>query len=186
MPEGAHITSVEALEAFRTHLILYLSKARPTLDEVSSEVLRTRLWLQNDRRQHWEGQVRRRAKILETARQELFSAGIANLRETSAAEILAVRKAEHALEEAENKLRLVKKWDRELDSRLAPLAKQLEKLQTVLANDLPMGTAYLTQAIQTLDAYADTHLATELASPAPPNASGPAPAPLAQSPNPTL
>src|ERR1051326_1871875 len=30
MPELAHISSVEALQAFRTSLILYLNKARPT------------------------------------------------------------------------------------------------------------------------------------------------------------
>ena len=65
MPEQAHVSSVEALEAFRTSLILYLNKARPTLEEVSSDVLRMKLWLENDQRVHWENQVRRRIKELE-------------------------------------------------------------------------------------------------------------------------
>src|SRR5438046_9744601 len=74
MPQRAQVTSVEALEAFRASLIVYLSKARPTLEEVSADVLRTRLWLENEQRTHWENQVRRRHKELEQAQKALFSA----------------------------------------------------------------------------------------------------------------
>ncbi len=42
MPERAHVTSVDALESFRANLIIYLSKARPTLEEVSADVQRMR------------------------------------------------------------------------------------------------------------------------------------------------
>ena len=34
MPQRAHVTSLSAIEAFRANLIVYLSKARPTLEEV--------------------------------------------------------------------------------------------------------------------------------------------------------
>ena len=43
---------------------------------------------------------------------------ISKLREVSMAEKMAVRKAKAALEEAENKLKRVKQWIRELDQRL--------------------------------------------------------------------
>ena len=42
MPQRAKITSVEMLESFRESLILYLSKARPVVDEVGADVARTR------------------------------------------------------------------------------------------------------------------------------------------------
>ena len=74
MPERAHVTSVEALEEFRATLIVYLTKARPTLEEVSGDVMRTRLWLENEQRVHWEAQVRRRTKELEEAQAALFQA----------------------------------------------------------------------------------------------------------------
>src|SRR5512137_2149671 len=128
MPQGAHVTSVESIEAFRSDLIIYLSKARPTLEEVSAEVLRTRIWLQNDQRIFWESQVRRRAKELEQAQQALFSAGISNLHEATDVQKMAVMRARRALEEAEQKLKTVKHWSREFDSRADPLVKQLEKL----------------------------------------------------------
>jgi len=155
MSSQAKVTSVEALESFRTYLILYISKARPTVDEVGAEVLRVRNWLQNDQRVHWEGQVRRCQRTLETAKQELFSAKLSNLRDTSAAEIMAVRRAERALDHAETKLRLVKKWNRDFESQMAPLAKQLEKMNTILANDLPVATAYLAETINILSAYSE-------------------------------
>src|SRR5580765_4650185 len=145
--QRAHVTSVEALEAFRTSLLLYVSKARPTVEEVSSDVLRTRLWLENEQRMHWENQVRRRAKALEQAEQALSSARMSNMRDTRTTEQMAVRKAKQALEEAEAKLKILKHWTREFDNRVQPMLKQLEKLHTVLSNDMLQANAFLVNAI---------------------------------------
>src|ERR1051325_9781522 len=169
MPERAHVTSSDALESFRASLILYVNKARPTLEEVSADVVRTRLWLQNDKRTHWENQERRRAKTLEQAQAALSSARMSHLRDASAAEQMAVHRAKRALEEAEAKLKQLKQWNREFDSRVEPLVKQLEKLHTVLANDMLLAGAYLAQAIQTLAAYADLTPSAAAPSPAPPD-----------------
>src|SRR5258708_4266938 len=110
IPERANITSVDALRAFRANLILYVSKARPTLEEVSGDVTRTRLWLQDEQRVHWEREVRRRTRILEQAQQALFGVSLSNLREVSSSEQRAVRNAKEALEEAASKLKRVKLW----------------------------------------------------------------------------
>jgi hypothetical protein len=155
MSQGAHVTSVESLEAFRAALILYLSKARPALEEVSADVVRTRLWLQNDQRLRWEHELRRRAKILEQAQQALFSSAISTLRTADDAQKMAVHRAKHAVEEAEVKLKLVKQWSREFDSQTDPLVKQLEKLQTILTNDMLKALASLAGAIKSLEAYAE-------------------------------
>jgi chromosome segregation ATPase len=169
MPEPrAHVTSVDALEDFRTSLILYVSKARPTVEEVSAEVLRTKLWLENEKRMYWESQVRRRAQALEQAEQALSSARMSNLRDARSTEQMAVRKAKQALEEAEAKLKVLKYWNREFDSRVEPLVKQLEKLHTFLANDLLQANAYLTQAITTLAAYAEMAPPSAATAPSPP------------------
>src|SRR5215207_3789173 len=132
MPQKAHVTSVDALEEFRSQLIVYLSKARPTLEEVSADVLRARLWLQNDQRTYWEAQVRRRGKELEEAQQALFSARLANLRDETTAEQTAFHRARRSLDEAQNKLRVLKTWTREFDSQVDPLVKQTDKLHTLL------------------------------------------------------
>jgi hypothetical protein len=127
MPVRANVTSVEAIKEFRSSLIVYVSKARPALEEVDAEVLRTKLWLQDTQRPYWEAQVKRRAKVLEEAQQALFSARLGNLRDPdpTSAEMAAVTKAKRALAEAEAKLRITKLWTRDYDNRVEQLAKQL-------------------------------------------------------------
>jgi len=174
MPDRAHVTSVDALESFRSSLIVYLGKARSTLEEVSTDVQRMRSWLENDQRSHWEAELRRRSRALQEAQQALFSAKLSTFREAGSVEQLMVQRAKRALEEADAKMRMVKQWNRVFDNRVSPLVKQMEKLHTVLANDMVQAVAYLTQAIQTLDAYAGT---------APPAATG-APAGGGESPQP--
>ncbi len=156
MTQKANVTAVDALEAFRAELVLYISKARPTLEEVSAEVLRTRLWLENEQRTHWENQLRRRTRELEQAQQALFSARISNLRKETAAEVNAFHRAKRARDEAESKLRILKQWNRDFENRVQPLVKQTEKVHTILANDLVKAMAYLAQAVSTLSAYAGT------------------------------
>jgi hypothetical protein len=177
MPERAHVTSVDALEAFRSNLIVYLSKARPTLEEVSAAVQRMRNWLEGEQRAHWENEFRRRSRALEQAQQALFSAKLSNLREASALEVMTVRRAKQARDEAEAKLRVLKQWDRVFDNRVAPLVKQMEKLQTVLAQDMVQAVAYLAQAIQTLDAYAEVAPPTAVPGTAQPAGQNPEPDP---------
>src|SRR4249919_2981110 len=109
MPEKAKVSSIEALEEFRSSLIVYLGNALRTLDEVSGDVMRTRAWIETDRLVHWENEVRRRTRKLQEKQQELFSAKLSNLREATQAEHMAVLKAKHALNEAQAKLDLVKK-----------------------------------------------------------------------------
>src|SRR5947209_8919775 len=125
MPERAHVTSVDVIESFRASLVVYITKARPTVEEVSADVLRTKLWLENDQRMHWEAQVHRRTKVLEQAQQALSSARMSNLREASTAEQMMVHKAKRALDEAEAKLKVLKHWNREFHNRAEPLVKQL-------------------------------------------------------------
>ncbi|HWV98883.1 MAG TPA: hypothetical protein VNZ64_04235 [Candidatus Acidoferrum sp.] len=155
MAEKAQVTSLDALESFRSHLIVYLSQARPAVEEVSAEVMRTRMWLEGDQRSHWENQMRRRMKVLEQAQEALFSSRLGALRHETAAEQMAVHRAKHAVEEADAKLRVLKKWKREFEGRVQPLVKQTEKLHTVFTNDMVKAVTFLTHALNTLAAYAD-------------------------------
>ena len=64
-----------------------------------------------------------------------------------------LQRAKRALHEAEEKLRLIKRWSMEFDHRVDPLVKQLESLRTMLGNVMPRAVAHLGQMVQTLDAY---------------------------------
>jgi hypothetical protein len=154
MPDKAQISSVEAIEAFRARLIVFLGQARPVLEEVSGEMSRVRLWLQNDQRTFWEQELRRRERKLEEAKQELFSARMSTIPTGTAALLqMTVQRTQRAIQEAEGKLKTLRRWEHELDNRAAPLMKQLDQLRGFLASDMAKAVAYLDRALTTLDAY---------------------------------
>jgi hypothetical protein len=169
MVDRAQVTSVEALEAFRSALIVYLSKTRPALEEMSNEVMRARQWLQNDQRRHWDNEMKMRTKKLERARAELFSVSMSKLQEVSSVQQLLVHRAEAAFDEAEKKLAVLKKWDRELENRSEPLVKQVDQFQSFVTAEMPKAIAYLNQAIRALEAYTEVRMggSTDAAMPAP-------------------
>jgi hypothetical protein len=154
MTQKADVTAVDALEAFRAELVLYISKARPTLEEVSADTLRLRLWLENEQFSYWENQLRRRNVELEQAQQALFSARLSKLHEETSAVVKAFHRAKRARDEADDKLRTLKRWNRDFENRVQPMVKQTEKLHTLLTKDLVQAIAYLSKAVGTLDAYA--------------------------------
>jgi|GEM_PF-173425 len=166
MSNQAKVTSVEVLDSLRAGLIIFMGKARRSLDDAGDELRRMRAWLQHDMRTRWESEVRRCARVLEAAEQELFSAKLSSLRDNIAHQQIAVRKAKHDLAHAEEKLRNTKTWTRNYEGLSDPLAKRLEGLRQFLDFDLPKGITHIVQMQRTLDAYAETLVPTD----APPSA----------------
>lgn len=154
MSESAKVTSLEAIEAFRSRIIIYREKAGRVLDDVSGDVMRTRLWLQNDRTTFWEGQIRKRNKVLEMRQQELFSAQLSGMLDASVVQKQAVQRARREVQAAQDKLHLVKSWSRQYEQRIEPHSKQVEKLRSNLIHDLGHAIAFLSEVTKTLADYA--------------------------------
>ena len=154
MAEQAKITSLDALERFRADLIVFITTAHRCVDEAGDEVRRTRQWLQGEQRMHWEGEARRRKRVLDQAEADLYSARLSGLKDRTIVQEEAVRKAKRAMAEAEDKLRALKKWNRDFDHGADPLVKRLEGMRYFLDHDMPKALMYLVQAQQTLEAYA--------------------------------
>lgn len=173
MPEQARVTAIEALEAFRTRLVVYLDKAGRVLDEISDDVTRTRLWLETDRRLFWEKELRRRQRQLEQKQGELLSARLSELQAANPLLRAQVQEARRAVQEAQAKIALVKQWSRQYDNRVAPAAKEADKLREVLSHEMRKAVAWLDQATKTLDAYAGTRTASEASARIPPAAAEP-------------
>lgn len=151
----AHVTSIEALEAFRARLIVFIAKANQSLDQVGDEIRRTRSWIQHDKRMHWEGEIRRRERVLGQAEQELMSAKMVGLVKDLSPHLLLVRKARHALEQAREKLQKVKVWSRDFDGEAEPLARSLNVLRDYITRDMHSASSYLMQTQKTLEAYGE-------------------------------
>lgn len=175
MSQRAHVTSIEALESFRSKLIVCLEKITTALDDVSDDAQRTHTWITLDQQRHWESEIHRRSKRLEMAQQELFSSRISSLETSTLDKQMAVKKAKLALLEAEEKLAHLKKWARAYESQMGPLAKQIDKARGMVATDMGKAVLSLTQTVKLLDDYA--HMAPSGSEPATSMKTAPAPEP---------
>jgi len=156
MPLPAKVTSIEALDDFKANLIVYLEKAGRLLDEISEDVVRTRIWLETDRQLHWKKLVHHRAKELAQAEQELLTARLSDMPEAIKARRLAVNKAKLALRQAEEGLARVKQWIRRYETEVESRTKVVVQLRQVLAYDMSKAAALLEGTAATLAAYAET------------------------------
>ncbi|NBV22148.1 MAG: hypothetical protein EBS05_09555 [Proteobacteria bacterium] len=176
MPEQARITSVEAVEVFRSDLLVYLEKARGAVEEVGEEVRRTRAWLQDDRAPYWVQQVRRRTMELQERQQELFTARLGKQQQNIQVQLVAVRRAEQALEEALGKVKSIKQWLRDFPVEIEPQARHAEMLRHVLVSDMGKAVVSLSQILDALHAYAALRVPTaDTPPPSPATETPPAP-----------
>jgi len=183
MANQVRVTSLDALETFRAHLIIFLAKAVGAVDEVGDEVRRTRSWVHNDQRQFWETQIKKRRRILDQAQGEYMNARLSKLQDNIAAQKQAVQKAKRELEEAEHKLLAVKSWIRNFDQCTDPLLKRMSGLRQFLDFDMPKAVAFLVQAQKTLEDYTQIPAPESVAAVSPPAAEGaPAASPIPDSP----
>ena len=154
MDRQAKVTSVDALAALRSSLIIYLGSVGTSLDEVRDEVRRTRTWLQIDQRAHWAGLLKRLQKQLEQAEAELFTSRLSAMTNHSAARQMAVTRLRRKVRETEERAKIVKKWIRNYDSLVEPLLKKLDGMQHLITHAMPKAVSFLAQAERTLDDYA--------------------------------
>jgi len=154
--QQAKVTSLDALESFRSSAIVFTTKARRAVDQASDEVRRTRQWIEGDRRLFWENELRKRQRALERAQQEMVSARFSEFNDSMTMQKAALRKAQAALDEATEKMRHIKVWTRNFDATFDPMVKRLDGLRFYLEQDMPKAIAYLMDALRALEAYAET------------------------------
>ncbi len=163
MADHANISSIDALEAFRADLIQYIEKARVALEDAEGEVRRTRAWVEGDRSGHWMRQLKHRSKLLEQAEAELYNVNLTRPYESHAVQKMAVAKAKRALDEAEEKLRVIKKWRQTFDNRATPLLRQMDPMFHLVGQQLPMGVNALSEMVKSLQYYAERAAAPKVA-----------------------
>ncbi|WP_395718742.1 hypothetical protein [Prosthecobacter sp.] len=159
MADQARISNLDAIEAFRSALIVFISKTRQSLEMAQDAVKKTRAWLQTEQPAFWSAQIKQRQKRLDQANAELMSARMSEFVETPSVQQMAVRKAKAALEEAQAKLERTKAWARDYDRAVAPLSRKLDALRDYIENDLTLATAHLVEIQKILDAYNETRIA---------------------------
>lgn len=155
MAEFARVTSIEALRQFKGALADFGEQVGLALSEAQSDVQRTVAWLSNDRLMHWQREMKKRQERLALAKSELFRKQMESndTRTSAAVERKNVAKAERLVEEAEQKLKNVKKWKTVLERELMLFRAQCAQVSAVAQSDVPITIARMDKMIGALEAY---------------------------------
>jgi chromosome segregation ATPase len=151
----ANVTNIEALERFRSSLVLFIERAGFVLDEVSEEVKRTRIWLQTEQSMKLGHEMKRRQRELEQLEQEMFTARLSDLAQKKTGMQMQINKKRREIHELEGKIRAVKGWLRNFDSVVETEARKAEKLRQQIDIEMARGVNFLTESVKQLRAYSE-------------------------------
>lgn len=176
MSQSANVRSVEAIQHFKVALTNFADDARNALGGVEMEIKRTRDWLLRDQLGYWQSQVKRRNEALSMARTELHRRRLSQqgsdaISDTEQKE--NVRNAQRKLEEAEQKVVLVKKWAPVLEHAISEYHSTSQPLGDSLSGSLMNSLALLERMVASLDAYLATTAPSTPIAPPPTKSSGP-------------
>jgi hypothetical protein len=156
MGSQAEVHSIDALKDFRTALALYSEDTLSALGAVEAEVRRTVQWLHQERPYYWQEQIKRRREMVASAKAEVFRRRLRKTPEYSPSlsepmEIL--RRAEASLQDAENRLTLVRKWQPLFHQAVLEYHGGIQRIKDLAASDVPRALNVLTRIIDALEAY---------------------------------
>jgi len=156
MSSQASVRSIEALKDFRAVLALYGDDTLAALGGVDAEVRRTIHWLHNDRPFYWQEQIKRRREAVAAAKAELFRRKLQKTPDNSPAmseQKENLRRAEAALQDAERRLTMVRKWQPMFQQAVLEYKASVRRLRDLSAGDVPRAVNLLSRIIDSLEAY---------------------------------
>ena len=157
MSSSANIDSFDAIKGFRAALIKFASAAGSSLTEAEAEMQRTWNWLDREQTSFWQTQIRKRQEFVsrckEAVRQKKVFKDATGRQQSAIDEEKALQKAMKHLEEAEQKLVMVKKWKGRLQKEMDLYKGSVQGFATAIEADVPIAVATLDKALKRLEAY---------------------------------
>lgn len=158
MSGSARVESVDALAAFRTMLVKFAEAANTALADAESEAQRVLVWLETEQDTYWQGQIRKRHDDVErckdAVRQKRLYKSPTGSTQSVVEEEKALRVAVRRLEEAEQKLRNVRRWIPRLQKEISVFKGGVQRLTTTVLADIPVALSRLNKMIAALKQYA--------------------------------
>jgi hypothetical protein len=157
MALGANVQSIEALKAFRVALCKFVEAARSALGEADADLQRHGFWLSDDRRRHWQSEIRKRDEKHRQAKMALLEkklqASAMGGRLSCVDEEKAVALAQRRLEEAHLRSANTIRWIRRLEEQVFEYKGLLQAMNHALDVDVANGLAWLDRMTESLEAY---------------------------------
>jgi len=151
-----NVSSIDVLRSVREGLILFADDGRNALGTMEMEIRRCVDWLTNDQRLYWQAEVKRRDDLLGRAKAELHRKGMGlapGQQAHDSEQREAVREAKRRLEEAQEKVELVRRWLPVLDRAVMEYEGQARPFAEVLEYDVERSVELLDRMIAALEDY---------------------------------
>jgi hypothetical protein len=157
MGEGARVDSIDVLKEFKIALWKFQEAATVALGDAESEMHRILLWLQTEQDSHWQHQIRKREEIVgrcrEAVRMKKVFKDATGRQQSAIEEEKALKVAMRNLEEAQQKLAMVRKWSRQLPKEIEMYKGGVQRFATTVQSDIPVAASHLDKLAQKLEAY---------------------------------
>jgi hypothetical protein len=157
MGEAARVDSVDVLKEFKIALWKFQEAATVALGDAESEMHRILLWLQTEQDSHWQHQIRKREEVVgrcrEAVRMKKIFKDATGRQQSAIEEEKALKVALRNLEEAQQKLAMVRKWSRQLPKEIEMYKGGVQRFATTVQTDIPVAASHLDKLAQKLDAY---------------------------------
>ncbi len=157
MSSQANVNSIQAIGDVKAALAVFIEQASGAMEEVDLEVHRVLDWVLNEQPPYWQRQIREREERVTQARIDLQRCRMFRVTRDHTPDCteqkVALRRAEQQLEEAREKLKLVREWGRQLPTAIDEYQAQAQQLGTYLIDDLARAMAALDHMTGALDAY---------------------------------
>lgn len=156
MNRAAQISSLSALEELDVSLTTFRDAASESLAAIEMEIQRMLDWLASDALPFWKQQVRRRDDAVVNAKADLNRAKLAKVcghEPECIDQKVALRRAQVAYAEAQEKVAAVKRWLAALEPEIAEYRGVAEELRTLLDINLAKGRATLSKFMDSIESY---------------------------------
>lgn len=156
MNGSAGVHSIAALEELKNVLANFETEGKESLAVTDMAVRRNLEMIQQDLLKYWQSEQRKREEAVTNARGDLERCRMQSFGDRTpdcTDQKVALKKAQIRLEEAEQKIKAVKKWSRILEEEVGEYRGPAQELGNMLAGELPKAAADLNRMLNALDAY---------------------------------
>jgi hypothetical protein len=156
MSAPAHVTSIEALRAFRRALKLYEQATRDSLGTLTAEMRRAVNWISDDRTRYWPAQQRKAEELVAAARTDLELCRMASLKNEQRSCIQEKKNLERAIarqRHCEKQVQNVGQWRHTVEHQADETTGKMARLTHYLDTDIPKAIATLDRMIDALEKY---------------------------------
>jgi len=159
MTRSAKLTSIDAVRDMSLALRVFGEEVAAALDHLEMTVQRATDWIEHDRKEYWDHEVRRGWERVSEARAELEKAltyrGVSGQPPTCRQERALLEKAKRRAQTAEEKVHAVRHWTHIITHAVTELRGGQRPMADWLLVDLPRALHVLEQMANSLAIYAE-------------------------------